>query len=360
MSDGHLSVGFKSSSWFLTESLPVEVRDASNQLVIRGRGHVDAQLPPGLYIVEAALPGGSRHSEVVAVRANTPTEVVLERSKAPSAATIADGPAPAPDADDDLEEDRDGPQGGVMVLPAHREVSSAALLEVQGCRLREEGPSGYAFDAEVDPVDTPTATFEVGATRISVSLPVNPRGQPDERGCWVTFERRAGRIRADVSFDRRRRVAWTLEGLVKADDAVSTAELFRDADDVLFYKYRDPAAAALGGLTLHRIGRLRERSDWVENLARDFEWVADGRVLLSALLAGADQANERDRGLEMLLEVAPRRTLFSDGLALLLRLLRTWPDGSGEDERRRALKAITSDPMTIDWEAMALTKYVED
>ena len=43
-------------------------------------------------------------------------------------------------------------------------------------------------------------------------------------------------------------------------------------------------AVALGGLTLHRYGRLRERQDWIENLARDFAWIPDGRILLAALL----------------------------------------------------------------------------
>jgi hypothetical protein len=61
----------------------------------------------------------------------------------------------------------------------------------------------------------------------------------------------------------------------------------------------------------------------------------------------------------MLLDAAPRRPLFSDGLALLIRLLRNWPDGSRPTQRRDALAAITSDPLTVDWDAMALTRYHE-
>ena len=116
---------------------------------------------------------------------------------------------------------------------------------------------------------------------------------------------------------------------------------------------------ALGGLTLHRIGRLQDRTGWVENLARDFPWIVDGIVLRAALMSTAKSQDERGRGLNLLLGVAGRRPMFSDGFALMLRLLRAWPDGSASSERRDVLTTNPVDPTTVDWDAMAITTYDE-
>jgi hypothetical protein len=237
--------------------------------------------------------------------------------------------------------------------------SVPTLAAYRACVPIEETATRFVFDAVVPTTETPTATFTVDGREISVSLPVNPVGRPDERTCTVTFADRAGQLRADVGFARRRRVAWTLEGLVKSDDVASTGKLFHNAEDVLYDKYQDPTAAALGGLTLHRIGRLRERTGWIENLARDFAWVVDGRVLLAAILSTAQEPRERTRGLDGLLSAAPHRPLFGDGFALMLDLLRRWPDGAREGERRAAIAALPSNPATVDWDAMALTTSVD-
>jgi hypothetical protein len=363
MSDGVLSVSFKSSSWFLTQSLPVEVRDAHNRLIERFTGTRELRVPAGLYIVEATLPGGDRQTEVVAVEPDGRTDVELRaaRGQDPTDGTGL-AAAPGQGALESL-------TGGVATLPdvgptrggaEERPASVPVLIAHRACELREETGTSWVFDPVDDPPETPQASFSFDGRTMSTSLPVNPGGKVEERACTVTFAKRAGRLRADVGFARQRRVAWTLEGLVKSDDSVSTAELFRNADEILYAKYQDPAAAALGGLTLHRIGRLRERKDWVENLARDFAWVVDGRVLLAALLSNAEGASERARGLDTLLAVAAKRPLFGDGLALMIQLLRRWPDGAKEDERRDALAAITSNPLTVDWDAMALTMYDDD
>jgi hypothetical protein len=203
------------------------------------------------------------------------------------------------------------------------------------------------------------ARFRAGGIVITVSIPAYPSAKAEERPCTVTFRRVGGRVRADVGFARQRRVAWTLEGLVKSEDSVSTAELFRNADQVLFEKYRDPIAAALGGLTLHRLGRLRERPWWVENLARDFAWIPDGRVLLAALLERERDLRARMRGLDALVGSAELRPVFADGRALALKLLRSWPDDDRGDARRQALRTIAAEPGSVDWDAMAYTTYDE-
>lgn len=336
--EGRLQVSFEGPSYFLGQNLPVEIRDARNHLVARDTGRVDLRLPPGLYVVEATLPGGRRRSEVVAVAPGEATDVVLDR-----------------------EVTRDVESFEWSLREFTHDVQVAELVDHRACTPRYEGDSTWTFDPSPGVIDeTPRATFAVARQTATVSLPLNPKGNKDERGCTVWVMERGDRIRVDVGFVGRRRVASTLEGLVKSSDVVSTATLFSNAEDVLYSKYRDPSAAALGGMTLHRMGRLRERAGWVENLARDFRWVADGRILLAALLAEDSDPAERARGLRQLLEVAPVRPLFGDGLALLLQLLRSWPDESSKDERREAVASIPTDPTTVDWDAMALTNYDED
>lgn len=342
MSEGTLKVTFEGPSYFLGQNLPVEIRDAGNHLVERVKGPVDKSLPVGLYVVEATLPGGKVHSEVVEVVADVATTVVLDR-----------------DLGDDVE--AAVPAGGPSLISSGPDNEPpAVLLDYRACVPRDQRGAKWTFEPEGEPTQAPWASFAIAGTTVTASLPLNPAGEPEKTGCSVRFVRRGDRTRVDVGFVAKRRVASTLEGLVKSGDVRSTAALFSNAEDVLFAKYRDPSAAALGALTLHRIGRLGERTDWVENLARDFRWVADGRIVLAALLANRTEEAERSRGLKELLAVAPVRPLFGDGLALLMQLLRSWPDESSSDERRAALAALPVDPSTVDWDAMTLTTYDED
>ena len=342
MKEGRLQVSFEGPSFFLGQSLPVEIRDARNHLVARATGPVDMPVAAGLYRVEATLPGGKRYSEVLSVAEGAPTNLVLHRGMADEVEAAGSEDSPS------------------LVSSPRDELPPAVLLDNRACRPLDQRGSKWTFEPLGEPDQTPRATFAIAGTTVTVSLPLNPRGKPEEKGCTVQFLRRGQRVRVDVGFGRKRQVASTLEGLVKSHDVISTGTLFDKAEGILYAKYQDPAAAALGGLTLHRIGRLGERADWVENLARDFRWVADGRILLAALLAKDPESKERARGLQELLEVAPVRPLFSDGLALLLQLLRTWPDKSSADERRAVLETMPTDAATVDWDAMALTNYDED
>ncbi len=345
---GRLKVSFKSSSHFLGQTLPVEIRDAEGRLVARSTGPVDLPLAIGLYVVEATLPGGSRHTEVVQVAAGPPTEVVLRARKSrPS------------DDDNDAEPDSGDEMAVAGAGAVPQDLPAIDLVDQVDCALLDGSGARWVFDAVAKPGQAPMATFRAGRTTIGVSIPVNPSVKAEERPCTVTFAMRAGRVRADVAFAHQRRVAWTLGGLVKSDAAVSTAELFANADQILLEKYRDPSAAALGGLTLHRLGRLRERSAWVENLARDFGWIPDGGVLLAALLAHDDDPRQRARGLDRLIQTAELRPLFADGRALAIKLLRSWPDDDRSDVRAKAMGAIAAEPGTVDWDAMAFTTYDE-
>jgi hypothetical protein len=205
--------------------------------------------------------------------------------------------------------------------------------------------------------DAPHAAFTVGTSRINASLPVNPGGPFPLDACVVVpvADERAARL--DVRFVRQRMVAANLDGQLRSGAYAEPSSFLDAAAELLFDKYQDPTAAALGGLTLHRLGRLRERASWVANLARDFAWLADGRILEIALHAHDDDADERAGWLEQLLDVARMRPMFADGHALLLDLLRRWPDGSGAEWRATALADVTRRIVGVDWSATALVDY---
>jgi hypothetical protein len=133
----------------------------------------------------------------------------------------------------------------------------------------------------------------------------------------------------------------------------------REAADLLFHKYRDPPAAALGALTLHRLGHLEDRRQWIQNLAHGFTWLPDGSLLLAALLKDDPDQGERRRGLDVLLDATGRRPLYTDGLSLALELLRRWPATEGKEERYQRIDELASYAATAMWDALTLTTVEE-
>jgi hypothetical protein len=142
--------------------------------------------------------------------------------------------------------------------------------------------------------------------------------------------------------------------MLRHHEVMAGGELLDQAAELLLGKYLDPAAATLGGLTLHRFGRLRERQGWIENLARDFAWIPDGRTLLAALLMYDADEREQARGLDLLVGAAEARPLYTDGLALATDLLRRWPGEHRSDERAERLERLAAYACVTDWDSVPL------
>jgi hypothetical protein len=348
---GRLDVSFESSSAFLAGSLPIEVRDAAYRLVMRRSGRLHETLPDGLYLVRATLPGGRNHEEVVTVDEAQPVSLTLNwngdmRARLPEALRLSTRPDPARDL--------------FATAPGDDAAEFAGLVGTHGCIVESVTPYTWRFTSDNPLTETPYAVFALGGRQVQVSLPVNPvPREPNEAACVVAAVSAGGRDRLVTSFVRQRRVAATLEGLIRSHSLLFASDLLDHATELLFNKYYDPAAAALGGLTLHRLGRLEERAGWIENLARDFPWLPDGQVLLAAVLARHEDPHEQARGQQTLLAVTGRRMLFTDGLALQLDLLRRWPGGAGSDPRAAALATVAPAAASVDWDAVALTSYEE-
>jgi len=153
-------------------------------------------------------------------------------------------------------------------------------------------------------------------------------------------------------------VANALQNMMASGYVLDAAGVADQAVELLGAKYQDPTGAALGGLILLKTGRLARWTSWIENLARDFGWIADGKVLLASLLAKED--DERGRALELAMEASQQRLLFSESFSLLLDLLRRWSKGEERDRRHQAIKGMLSRIPDIDWESICLNHEAED
>jgi hypothetical protein len=353
MGSGKLNVQMKSNSYFLDSTLPFEVRDAHHRLVKSYSGGTSIELPTGLYTVEAMLPDGGRDSRLVQVVADEESTLIF--SAEPSAATSQ--PQTAGAVKTVL------PRLGKRSFQIHvPDVLGVApkLLEVNECELKEEGSDGWLFvPVSHSPQSTPWARFSNGTQSVVVSLPLNPVGGFPDNACVVKAFTARDEVRFETSFHTERRVATAVQGMLLSGGVLRGANVIKEASNLLLGKYQDPSAAALGGLTLHRLGHLHKRQGWVENLAEDFKWIPDGRVLLASLLANDPDPDERKRGYQKLLEASFLRPLYTDGLSLLLEMLRRWPDRVTWDERKERLEAISSLASRVDWNALSLTEYEE-
>jgi hypothetical protein len=365
-----LNVNLATGSHLLRTKLPIEVRDARLRLVDTLVGSGEVQLDPGVYRVSAVLDDGREHVEIVTI------DAVADASS--QSLTLGERVRDEPDArgwDSVVEH---------MVLPAR--TPSRFTKQVVGV-----GEGGWTWSFGIggqsysDQLDLPTgwlafdeprpfvptfyfdvqqhawthddwgfrasgqkigmATFGNSRWRWSVSLPVFVGRHPEtlvylddptaRRGdapdCIVRPDTASPDARPLALIAPWRMVASAMQHMLVERRYAHAAKVAEAASDLLLYKYQDPVAAALGALVLYRIGRLGEHAAWVDNLARDFPWLPDGRILKAALLfAKADDASG-DEAVELLLSCIgdrasykEERVLFTDSYSLLIEGLRRY------------------------------------
>lgn len=117
----------------------------------------------------------------------------------------------------------------------------------------------------------------------------------------------------------------------------------QQAEELLFGKLANPAAAAVGGYYLLRVSDLERLHDWPQNLANWMDWMPDGAVIHAWQLIREQQEAEnpsaaalgaaRDR----LLEAVERGTpVYTEGLRLLVEGLKLLDfEAAGQDREVR-------------------------
>lgn len=355
---GTLSVELKSDSDFFGLNAPIEVRDSKMRLVKRAKFERQLDLPAGLYEVSAVLEDGRRHSQVVQIKDGEQTLVELgisEQSKAPERPAqfrLLDMPAyerprytqkmeSLPDAGAELE------TGTV-----------AQLMDVQGASLMRETRTLWVFECAPELDSVPTALFQINDRKMRISLPISPEREFPYNSCVVQVQETRTRAHANAWIAPERTVANALQNMLASGYVLHAAEVAVDAVELLRYKYSDPTGAALGALILHKVGRLGMWTDWVENLAGDFEWLPDGKVML-AILWHTDQSR-MDQALDLALQASAQRMLYTESYSLLLDLLRRWPRESDHEARQQAIGELASRAPDVDWESICLSQVLQE
>lgn len=106
-------------------------------------------------------------------------------------------------------------------------------------------------------------------------------------------------------------------GAMKEANSLYNAQL---AEELLYQKRRDPAAAAIGGYFLLKIGELERLHDWAKNLANWFPWMPDGSVIYAwQLICQKNKTGDTIREIkERLLQALERGIpIYIEGLRLL-------------------------------------------
>lgn len=356
---GAIMVRVGSDSMFLGQALPIEVRNSELRLVAKATSAREIKLPEGLYEVSAVLEDGRKHSSLVQVKGGeqTPVNIAsLQGVAAGSGGATADLAVTRPEDPSVYRRPRFtrsmANAAGTERETGVENAADSSLVEVQGATLVRETRTLRIFQSLPTIDRVPSALLQIGSRRVRISLPVSPTGWTPSGSCAVRVECNATGTHVQAWIAPERTVANALQNMLSAGFVLEAAKVADDAVELLREKYQDPAGAVLGGLILLKTGGLKRWSSWVENLARDFVWLPDGKVLLAQLMVERESASER--ALALALEASQQRMLYTECHSLLLDLLRRWPRDEARDARQEAIRRLTDYTPDVDWESICL------
>lgn len=360
---GTIQVNLESDSVFFNHNVPIEIRDSQMRLVQQSGRDRQFKLPVGLYQVSAVLEDGHKHNELVQVKEDAPTQVVL---RAPD---ISEAPRQAP-VKARGETGRET-QTGAMAYQRPRftkrseayltsddeqdSAQPAQFIEAEGASLLRETRTMWIFECASSLTSVASAVFQIGDRTTTISLPISPEVYTPSGACAVRIEENRTGSHAHAWIAPERTVANAMQNMLSSGYVLEAAGVADEAIDLLRGKYEDPTGAVLGALILHKTGRLRRWQGWVKNLATDFDWLPDGKVMLATMLY--DDPSTQDEAMELALAASKQRMLFSENLSLLLDLLRRFPGKTYRSERTEAIKSLATMSPYIDWESICLSYY---
>jgi len=375
---GSVTVAVESDSLYFGYNTPIEIRDASMQLVPREKTARSFSLPEGMYQVSAVLEDGQEHTRLVRVHAdsNTPVQFGVRggaasenESKRASDAILAQfvGKGLGTQsfelgvAEGSLTQLRNSRFMGKADSPDDESALVARipskLLATEGVNLVRQGSGLWIFESIREFSSVANATVQIGDRRTQISLPTHP--SIDGRTlCAVRIDESARGAHATAWISPERIVANALQNMLASGNLSAAASMADQATMLLRDKYADPTGAALGAIILHKVGQLSRYEGWMENLARDFAWIPDGKILLATLLV--ERRVDLDRARLLALEAAKQRILYAESYSLLLDLLRRWPRDTACQEILAAIGDLARWSPYVDWNSSCFSLYLED
>ena len=354
---GNVSVEIISDSTFFGYSVPIEIRDSQLRMV-RSTFQRQFSLPAGLYEVSAVLEDGRRYQQLLQVQEGQAVSARLGfRESIPAAVGALEVSSP----DTYIYQRPSYTQRMDSITEVSYEVAAgptAELIEVSGASMLRQSRLLWVFAAE-NPLDAvPSALIGYGERKFRISLPISPEHGFPENSCVVKIEETRSGVHANAWIANERTMANALQNMLASGHMLDAANMASKAVDLLQDKYSDPTGAALGSLILYKVGRLEDRISWLENLARDFDWLPDGKVLLARLLH--DNEATRERALDLAIKASSQRMLYSECYSLLLDLLRRWPRALDRADRRQASGSLAAYAADIDWESICLSQVLQE
>lgn len=342
---GRLKVGLDSASMFFQAHAIFEIRDSALALVGRVRAGEVRWVPAGLYQVSTALDDGLEHRRLVRVVSGEDHEVTFTR----------------PDSDSDRAVPAT-PYKMARWTGPFRPISDTAFVDGSGemdaptiteGTLIAIGRHRWRFEPARAQRRVPVFRAKFDEVQWQLSLPASAGADAGAAGsCEIALVRDGSNVRFEAWIGAERTVARSLQNMLASGEFGWAVSLADDASEVLQHKYFDPTGAALGALVLNKAGRLVERLPWLENLARDFPWLPDGRVLLALALVQA--RSHMDRALHMVLEASAQTLLYTETFSLLLDILRRWPTDALPEARKAAIASLGKDAPHVAWNSTCL------
>ena len=357
---GELAVTLTSRSVYFEGGTPVEVRDGDMRLVKRTTGSTRLTLPEGLYEVSAVLEDGEIHRKVVEVAPGITAEVELRsQPEQPQSGQGRDGARRKATrrAPSRFKQAEATPDDFATVRP---EVDESHLTATSGVRTVRRTGAIWFLEAEENLEAVPTATVKLAQRTVEISLPTTRHNS-----CTLRIEKGPTVPRATAWISTERTVSNALQNMFASGEIIRAADIVSEATELLLHKYEDPTGAALGALILHEVGRLEANENWVRNLARDFDWIPDGKVLLAYLLANKDPVSAHlDEALELARAASAQRMLFTESYSILLSLFRRWsmPDQPVSDRGGLAdyLEGLVDRSGAIEWGSTYFTNVIQE
>jgi hypothetical protein len=367
-----VTVQLKSNSYLLGESSPIEIRDSRLNLIKQLHRGQRVELDDGLYEISAVLEDGQKHRRLVQLQGGTQEDITLDAQEEKHAvrppsprAKMASSSGTASDhasisilaraALDMVKSD--------LSLDSELEPSSYSTpekevpIEFLGCHgavlsnnhITPAADNSWFFEPAPNLDIVPRADFLIHGQKITISLPLNPEGTYPLNACEVVTTINAGALELRAWISRERTVASTMQHMLASGYILHAARIAGEALELLRDKYQDPTGALLGALILHKIGQLEPRRSWVRNLAIDFDWLNDGKVLLAVLLSREE--SKQEEALSLALRASRKPMMFTESYSLLLDLLRRWPWPTNY-ERDLALESMAMKTPYTNWDSM--------
>lgn len=240
--------------------------------------------------------------------------------------------------------------------------ATVAQIQLSGAHLLDETVNPWLLKCDDSIDQIAIARLRVGEIDWELSLPTSPHDVEDYNSCVVMLEESIKGVRPVAWISPERTVANAMQNMLASSQLLSARELAGSATELLRGKYLDPTGATLGALLLYKFDLLEPKLAWLENLARDFSWIPDAKILLAAeLLRSSEPSVEKQqRAFELALQASEQRVLYTECYSILLELFRRSLRQLDEHKSMQIAEKLGLGWIDMDWDSICVSSKNEE